>query len=78
MRDTAGILLDVAEPQLTAQIRDIAQRAGANIADLHVWRIGPHAHAVIVSISGAPGDAPAIRAQVHALPGVEHVTIERR
>lgn len=78
MRDTASILLDMAEPQLTAHIRAIAQEAGASLTDLHVWRVGPHAHAAIISIAGSQGDVTAIRERVHALSGVEHVTVERR
>ncbi len=77
MRDTSAILLDTAEPELAARIKAIAGDAGATIADLHVWRIGPHAHAAIVSIAGAGGDVIQIRADVSALPGVVHVTVEQ-
>jgi Co/Zn/Cd efflux system component len=45
------------------------------IRDLHVWRIGPHAHAAIISL--APGaDAGRVRERVRALPRMEHVTVE--
>ncbi len=75
MKDTAAILLDSAEPALMAQVRDLAEAEGATIRDLHVWRIGPHAHAAILSL--APGaDGPALRQRVRALPGIEHVTVE--
>ncbi len=77
MRDTAAILLDTAEPELAARIKAIAEAAGATLADLHVWRIGPHAHATIVSIAGEAGDARQVRAQVSDLPGMVHVTVER-
>lgn len=75
MRDTAAILLDTAEPRLMATVRRLVEAEDATIRDLHVWRIGPHAHAAIVSL--APGaDAAAIRAGLRALPGMEHVTVE--
>ncbi|KEQ54530.1 Cation transporter [Sphingobium chlorophenolicum] len=75
MKDTAAILLDTAEPALTARIKALVEAEGATIRDLHVWRIGPHAHAAIVSL--APGaDAAAVRRQVRALPRMEHVTVE--
>ena len=75
MKDTAAILLDTAEPGLMARIRGLAEAEGAVIRDLHVWRIGPHAHAAIISL--APGaDAAAVRRRVHALPRMEHVTVE--
>ena len=74
MRDTAAVLLDTAEPGLMARLRAIAEHEDAPIRDLHVWRIGPHAHAVIVSLSG--GDAGRLRAKLHSVPGLEHVTVE--
>lgn len=75
MKDTAAILLDTAEPALMARVRREAEAEGATIRDLHVWRIGPHAHAAILSL--APGaDGPAVRARVRALPRMEHVTVE--
>jgi cation diffusion facilitator family transporter len=77
MRDTASILLDTAEPELAAAIRDIAEGTGATMADLHVWRVGPHAHAAIISIKEGGGDASLIRSRVHALKHVVHVTVER-
>lgn len=75
MGDTAAILLDTAEPWLMARIRRLAEDEGAVIRDLHVWRIGPHAHAAIISL--APGaDIAAVRRRVQALPRMEHVTVE--
>lgn len=75
MKDTSAILLDEAEPDLMAQVRDIAHGQGAILADLHVWRVGPHAHAVIVSIADG-AHCGALRAALTCLPGVEHVTVE--
>lgn len=75
MKDTAAILLDTAEPTLMARIKGLVEAEGATIRDLHVWRIGPHAHAAIISL--APGaDAAAVRERVRALPRMEHVTVE--
>ena len=77
MRDTASILLDTAEPELASAIKDITEKTGATMADLHVWRLGPHAHAAIISIAGEGGDTALIRSQVNALDHVVHVTVER-
>lgn len=75
MKDTAAILLDTAEPALMARVRALVEADGAVIRDLHVWRIGPHAHAAIISL--APGaDPQQVRARVGALPRMEHVTVE--
>lgn len=78
MRDAAAILLDTAEPEHAAAIERIVTEAGGGIADLHVWRLGPHAHAAIVSLVGDGGDAQAIRRAIHALPHFVHVTVERQ
>lgn len=75
MKDTASILLDTAEPALMARVRGVAEAEGATIRDLHVWRIGPHAHAAIVSLASGANVA-AVRARVRALPRMEHVTVE--
>jgi cation diffusion facilitator family transporter len=75
MKDTAAILLDTAEPALMARVRLEAEAEGATIRDLHVWRIGPHAHAAIISLA-AGGDGNAVRRRVRALPRMEHVTVE--
>lgn len=77
MHDAAGILLDTAEPEHAAAIQRIVTESGGGIADLHVWRLGPHAHAAIVSLMGDAGDAVAIRRAIHALPHFVHVTVER-
>ncbi|MFB0873638.1 MULTISPECIES: CDF family Co(II)/Ni(II) efflux transporter DmeF [unclassified Sphingobium] len=75
MADTAAILLDTAEPALMATVRQAAEAEGAIVRDLHVWRIGPHAHAAIVSVAqGAPGAA--VRDRVRAIPNMAHVTVE--
>jgi cation diffusion facilitator family transporter len=80
MGDTAAILLDTAEPRLMNAIRDVSMKTGATIADLHVWRIGPHAHAAIVSLIGGEMDGNALRSAIRrdvlSLPGMAHVTVE--
>jgi cation diffusion facilitator family transporter len=75
MKDTSSILLDTAEPALMAKVRTLVEAEGATIRDLHVWRIGPHAHAAIVSVA-AGTDAAVIRRRVRTLKGMEHVTVE--
>lgn len=74
MRDSSAILLDTADPRLLAEVRTAVEGSGATIADLHLWRIGPQAHAAIVSVPG--GDAPAIRAALAPIEGLAHVTVE--
>ena len=75
MKDTSAILLDTAEPALMKRIKALVEAEGAIIHDLHVWRIGPHAHAAIISLAPG-GDVAAVRQRVGALPRMEHVTVE--
>ena len=75
MKDTAAILLDSAEPALMKRIKALVEAEGGTIRDLHVWRIGPHAHAAIISLAPG-GDVAAVRARVRGLPRMEHVTVE--
>jgi len=75
MKDTASILLDTAEPALMKRIKGLVEDEGGTIHDLHVWRIGPHAHAAIISLAPG-GDVAAVRQRVRALPRMEHVTVE--
>lgn len=75
MKDTASILLDTAEPALTKRIKGLVEAEGGTIRDLHVWRIGPHAHAAIISLAPG-GDVAKVRQRVRALPRMEHVTVE--
>lgn len=75
MRDTADTLLDTAEPGLAARIRTAVESAGdAKVTDLHVWRIGPEAHAAIVDYSGDT-QCDVIRDRLAALNELKHVTV---
>lgn len=75
MRDTAAILLDTAEPHLADEIRRTVEAAGdAKVTDLHVWRIGPAAHAAIVDYAGA-ANCDMVRERLSALSHLKHVTV---
>ena len=77
MRDTAAVLLDASDPQLEAEIREQVEGPGdARITDLHVWRVGPGAHAAIVSAVGA--DHATIRQRLRPVHEIEHLTVEIR
>lgn len=52
MRDTGAVLLGTTDNHM----RQCVEGPGdARIADLHVWRIGPEAHAAIVSVGYGTG-----------------------
>jgi cation diffusion facilitator family transporter len=76
VRQTTAVLLDTANNRLIEQIRAAVELTGsARITDLHVWRIGPGAHAAIVSVAGEC-DAVKIRTRLLGVCGLAHLTIE--
>lgn len=78
MRDTASVLLDMADPHLADEIRDCIETPGdARIADLHIWQIGPDAHAAIVEVVGAISVAT-VRERLIPVHEVVHLTVAVR
>lgn len=76
MIDTAKVLLDTSDPHLIDEIRDVVESTGdARIVDLHVWKIGPQAHAAIVAVRGSVS-AQALRDRLQAVHEIEHLTVE--
>ena len=77
---TAGVLLDQTDEHVAAEIRELVEQPGdARITDLHVWRVGPDAHAAIVSVVGqASTDADSIRERLKPVHEVSHLTVEFR
>ncbi|TAJ96170.1 MAG: cation transporter [Reyranella sp.] len=78
LRDTAAVLLDTSDPHLEAEVREQVEGPGdARITDLHIWQIGPGAHAAILSVAGT-ADREAIRERLMPVHELAHVTIETR
>jgi cation diffusion facilitator family transporter len=78
LRDTAAVLLDTTDPHLEAEVREQVETPGdARITDLHIWRIGPGAHAAIVSVAGTT-DAGEIRRRLAPVHELAHLTVETR
>jgi len=75
MRDTASVLLDATDKKLEAEIRALVEGPGdARIRDLHVWRVGPAAHAAIVSVTGT--SRATICERLRPVHEIEHLTVE--
>jgi cation diffusion facilitator family transporter len=77
--DSARVLLDrEMEPELVTRIRDAVQSDGdAEIADLHVWRVGRASRAVVITVVARdPLPPAAYRERVAGIPGLAHVSIE--
>lgn len=80
MSVTAGVLLDQTDAHVAEEIRQRVEEPGdATITDLHVWRVGPQAHAAIVSVLGAAtANADTIRERLQPVHEVRHLTVEFR
>ena len=78
MRDTASVLLDRTDLHVAAEVRQLVESSGdTRIADLHVWRVGPEAHAAIVSVVAQPGiTSDTIRARLAPVHELAHLTVE--
>lgn len=77
MNASAAVLLDVADPDLERAVRAQVETGDATITDLHIWRVGPGAHAAIVSVTG-PVDVETVRQRLKPLHALAHVTVECR
>lgn len=77
---TAGVLLDQTDMHVAEEICELVEKPGdASITDLHVWRVGPQAHAAIVSVLGdATANADSIRERLKSVHEVSHLTVEFR
>lgn len=80
MRDTASVLLDTTDDHVADEVRELLDGPdGARITDLHVWRVGPEAHAGIVSVEAGPGiDQEMLRRRLRPVHELAHLTVEIR
>lgn len=80
IRDSGMVLLDAeADPALAREIRTTVEcEFAARVADLHLWRLGPGHHGLIVSlVAPDPTTAEAVKNTLRARhPDLSHVTVE--
>ncbi len=75
MRDTAAVLLDTTDDHVAEEVRELVEGPGdARILDLHVWKVGPQAHAAIVSVAGLTAEA--VRGRLVPVHELRHLTVE--
>jgi len=80
VRDSALVLLDAEDdPELARDIRTLVEgEMGAQVFDLHLWRLGPGHRGLIISVAG-PGEPDAERIKrmlCQRYPSLSHVTVE--
>ena len=78
IKDTGAILLDMnPDGRVTARIRQEIERAGDELTDLHVWRLGPgHLGAIVTVATHHERACSFYRELLARLPALSHVTIE--
>lgn len=78
MRDTASVLLDTADQHVADEVRELVETPGdAKVTDLHVWRVGPEAHAAIVEVAGRV-TAQTLRDRLRPVHEIGHLTVAVR
>lgn len=80
IKDTACVLLDRTDAHVADEIREeIEGPCDARITDLHVWKVGPEAHAAIIGVvvTNPAVDTTELRRRLLPVHELQHVTIER-
>ena len=78
IRDTGRILLDMQPDQdMDSKLRAAIECDGDQLADLHLWRLGPgHLGAVLSVVTREPRDCEFYRARLRPFKNLSHVTVE--
>jgi len=79
LKETAPILLDgSAEGSVIRRIRELIETDDdTRIADLHVWKVGPSAYAVILSLVTHTARSPEhYKEKLSAIRHLDHITVE--
>jgi cation diffusion facilitator family transporter len=78
IRDTGAILLDMnPDRRMADNLRQAVERDGDQIADLHLWRLGPgHLGAIISVITTQSREADYYRARLGRFKSLSHLTVE--
>jgi Co/Zn/Cd efflux system component len=78
IRDTGAILLDMnPDPHMADNLRQAVESEGDELADLHLWRLGPgHLGGIISVITTQTRGADYYRARLARFRSLSHLTIE--
>jgi cation diffusion facilitator family transporter len=78
IRDTGAILLDMnPDKGMANKLREQIEADGDELADLHLWRLGPgHLGAIVSVVTSAARDAAYYRARLARFKSLSHLTIE--
>jgi cation diffusion facilitator family transporter len=78
IRDTGAILLDMNPDRTMAKnVRATIEQEGDQLADLHLWRLGPgHLGAIVSIVTATRREADYYRAKLAGFHALSHLTIE--
>jgi cation diffusion facilitator family transporter len=78
IRDTGAILLDMnPDPRMANDLRDAVEREGDELADLHLWRLGPgHLGGIISVVTTQAREADYYRTRLIRFRSLSHLTVE--
>jgi cation diffusion facilitator family transporter len=78
IRDTGAILLDMnPDRHMAANLRQAIESENDELADLHLWRLGPgHLGAIVSVVTTKARDADYYRARLARFRSLSHLTIE--
>ncbi len=78
IRDTGAILLDMNPDQrMASNLRQAVESGGDQLAEVHLWRLGPgHLGAIISIITAQARDTDYYRARLARFKSLSHLTVE--
>jgi cation diffusion facilitator family transporter len=78
IRDTGAILLDMnPDRTMAGKLRHAVEGEGDQLADLHLWRLGPgHLGAIVSVVTAQAREANYYRSRLARFPSLSHLTVE--
>ena len=78
IRDTGAILLDMNPDRgMASKLRQAVEVDGDQLADLHVWRLGPgHLGAIVSVVTAKPREADYYKNRLARFTSLSHLTVE--
>ena len=78
IRDTGAILLDMnPDPRMANNLRQAVENEGDQLADLHLWRLGPgHLGGIISVVTTQAREADYYRSRLARFRSLSHLTVE--
>jgi cation diffusion facilitator family transporter len=78
IKDTGAILLDRnPDERMAEKLRQVIEAEGDEVADLHLWRLGPgHLGAIVSVITASPRGCAYYRSRLGGFVSLSHLTIE--